>query len=89
MKSEVSGILNKGSEEEVSKAAEYYPGKLNHLLLRRNIKSVRGIFPFLDLALFQERKKDPRLMDLNIEKDSRELLWDFIRRIEVEIAETE
>ena len=87
MTSEVSKILKEGSEEEISRAAKHYPGKLNHLLLKRNIKSARSIFPFVDVALFQERKPDLRLLDLNNKKEDRELLWDIIRRIEAEFAE--
>ncbi len=85
--SEVSKILKEGSVEDISRAAKHYPVKLNHLLLKRNIKSARAIFPFVDLALIQERKPNIRLLNLNYKKDDRELLWDVIRRVEVEIAE--
>ncbi len=87
IKSEVSQILDKGTEKDLSRAAKHYPGKLNHLLTQRNIKSASGFFPFLDLAFFHKRKQDIDLLDLNYEKDDIDLLWDVIRRIDRELGE--
>jgi hypothetical protein len=57
------------------------------LLTQRNIKSASSLFPFLDLAFFQNRKQDIELLDLNNKKDDINLLWDVIRRIDRELEE--
>ena len=87
IKSEVSQVLEEGNEKDLSRASKHYPGKLNHLLTKRNIKSARSIFPFLELLFFQKRKQDIDLLDLNIKKDNIDLLWDVIRRIDRELEE--
>jgi len=85
IRSEVYQILEKSSEKELSRAAKYYPGKLNHLLTKRNIKSVSGVLPFIDLAFMQKRKQNIDLLDLNVKKDDIDLLRDVIRRINREL----
>ena len=87
IKSEVFQVLEESNEKDLSRASKHYPGKLNHLLTKRNIKSARGLFPFLDLAFFQKRKQDIDLLDLNFKKDNIDLLWDVIRRIDRELEE--
>lgn len=86
-KSEISQTLDENNEKTLSRAAEYYPVKINQLLTERNILSVRSIFPFIDLAAFQERKQDIDLIDLNLKKENAELLWDVIRGIDQELEE--
>ena len=86
-KSEISHILDENNEKALSRAAEYYPVKINQLLTERNILSVRSIFPFIDLAAFLERKQDIDLIDLNLKKENAELLWDVIRGIDQELEE--
>ena len=85
IKSEISHILDENNEKALSRAAEYYPVKINLLLTERNILSVRSIFPFIDLAAFQNRKQNIDLIDLNLKKENAELLWDVIRRIDQEL----
>ena len=69
MKSEVAHILKEGDDKELVMAAKHYPGKLNHLLLKKDLKSVTLIFPFIDLPLFNKRKQNIELLDLNVIKD--------------------
>ena len=85
IKSEVFQVLEENNEKDLSRASKHYPGKLNHLLTKRNIKSARSIFPFLELLFFQKRKQDIDLIDLNYKKDDIDLLWDVIRRIDGEL----
>lgn len=87
MRSEVHRIINHGSEKEMSRAAKHYPGKLNRLLVNRNIKNLRVIVPFIDLALLMERNPELRLLDLNVNRENVDLLWDVIRRIDEEFEE--
>ena len=84
-RSEISHILGENNEKTLSRAAEYYPVKINQLLTERNILSVRSIFPFIDLAAFQNRKQNIDLLDLNLKKEDAELLGDVIRRIDQEL----
>ncbi len=86
-RSEISQILEENNEKALSRAAGYYPVKMNQLLTERNILSVRSIFPFIDLAAFQKRKQDIDLINLNLKKDDTELLWDVLRRIDQELEE--
>lgn len=86
-RSEISQILDENNEKALSRAAEYYPIKINQLLTERNILNVSGIIPFMDLAFFQKRKQDVDLIDLNLKKENTELLWDVIRRIDQELEE--
>ncbi len=85
IKSEVIQILDNDHKKDLSRAAKHYPGKLNHLLTKRNIKSASGLFPFFDLAFINKRKQDVDLIDLNLIKDDIDLLWDVIRRIDQEL----
>jgi hypothetical protein len=87
IRSEVHRIINDGSEKEMSRAAQHYPGTLNYLLVSRNIKNLRVIVPFFELALLKERNPELSLLDLNIDKDAVDLLWDVIRRIDQEFEE--
>jgi hypothetical protein len=88
IRSEVHRIINHGSEKEMSRAAKNYPGKLNHLLVSRNIKNLRIIVPFFELALLKERNPELRLLDLNMDREDIDLLWDVIRRIDQEFEES-
>lgn len=83
--SEVTQILEKGTEKDLYRAAKYYPAKLNQLLAGRNIKSASGLIPFFDLAFIHQRRQNVDLVDLNSKKDDVDLLWDVIRRIEQEL----
>ena len=83
--SELTQILDKGTEKDISRAARHYPAKLNQLLAGRNIKSASGIIPFFDLAFIHQRRQNIDLVDLNSKKDDADLLWDVIRRIEREL----
>ena len=85
IKSEIYQILEDNNEKALSRAAEYYPVKINQLLIQRNILNVRSIFPFIDLGVFQERKQNIDLIDLNLKKENSELLCDVIRRIDQEL----
>lgn len=87
IRSEVNHVLEKGSKKGISSAAKYYPGKLNHLLTGRNIKSISGFPPFFDLAFMEKRKQDIVLLDLNASKDGIDILNDVIRRIDRELDE--
>lgn len=84
MKSEVANILEEGDEMNISRAAKHFPVELNHLLVKRNIKSARAIFPFADLAVIQERDQDIQLLDLNTPRDKKVILESLILRIEQE-----
>ena len=86
-RSEISQILDENNEKALSRAAEYYLIKINQLLTERNILSVRSIFPFIDLATFQNRKQNIDLIDLNLKKENAELLLDVIRKIDQELEE--
>ena len=81
IKSEVEKILEVGDEEEISRAARYYPEKLNHLLVKRNLKSVTVLLPFIDFPILQERKQNVHHIDLNIKKEDIELLKEIVRKI--------
>ena len=85
IKSEVGQILDVNNEKDLFGAAKHYPGKLNLILTKRNLKSVSGVFPFLDLAFMDQRKQDIDLLDLNSTKDSMDHLWDVIHRIDQEL----
>lgn len=85
IKSKVHQVLEERNEKDLSKASKHYPGKLNHLLTKRNIKSAQGLFPFLDLAFIQKREQDIDLLVLNSRKDDIEKLWDINRRIDREL----
>ena len=85
IRSEVFQIIREEDSKAISEAAEYYPVKLNHLLMQRNIRSVSGVFPFMDLAMLDQRKQNPDLIDLNAEKDDTELLWEVIRAVDREL----
>ena len=85
IKSEIYQILDENNDKALSRAAGYYPVKINLLLTERNILSVTSIFPFIDLAAFQNRKQNIDLIDLNLKKENSELLWDVIRRIDQEL----
>ena len=87
IRSEVHRIINHGSEKEMSRAAKHYPGELNRLLVSRNIKNLRIIVPFFELALLKERNPELRLIDLNMDRKDIDLLWDVIRRIDQEFEE--
>ena len=84
IKSEVLEILDEGDEKKIVRAARKYPERLNHLLMKRNIKSATILFPFIDLPILQERKKELDLIDLNTPKNEIELLEELIRRIDRE-----
>jgi len=86
IKSEIFKILEE-EEKEISRAAKHYPGRINHLLVKRNIISARGLFPFFDLAVLQEREQDIDLIDLNIIKNDINHLEIVIRRIDRELEE--
>jgi len=81
IKSEVEKILEVGDEEEISRAVKYYPEKLNHLLVKRNLKSLTVLLPFIDLPIVQERTQNVNLIDLNIKKEDIELLNEIIQKI--------
>lgn len=83
--SDVTQILDKGTEKDISRAARHYPSKLNQLLTRRNIKSARGLIPFFDLAFIEQRRQNIDLVDLNNKKENTDLLKDVVRRIEREL----
>lgn len=85
IRSEVFQILHEEESKAISDAAKYYPVRLNHLLTQRNIRSVSGVFPFMDLAMLDQRKQNMNLIDLNVEKDDTELLWEVIRIIDREL----
>ena len=87
MKSEVAHTIKEGDDKELVMAAKHYPGKLNHLLLKRDLKSTTLIFPFIDLPIFDKRKQNIELLDLNVIKDDSEILWDVFRRIDRELEE--
>ena len=82
---EVDQILKSEDDKEISRAAKYYPGRLNHLILKRNIKSISTFFPFIDLVLFQNRNKDVTLLDLNTESDDIEQLKNVVQKIAWEL----
>lgn len=86
IKTEVGQILSELNQKEIFRASKHYPERLNRLLTERNIKSVRGLFPFMDLAFIKKRKDNLELVDLNSPKKSAELLQDVIRRIDRELT---
>ena len=87
IKSEVAQIIKEGNDKELAQAAKHYPGKLNHLLIKRDLKSTTLIFPFIDLPIFNRRKQNIELLDLNAYKDDIEILWAVFRRIDTELEE--
>jgi len=87
IRSDIHKILDEDDEKQISRAAKHYPNKVNQLLIQRNIKSASSVFPFFDLAFFNLRKKRIDLIDLNLSRDDRDLLWDVIRIIERELEE--
>lgn len=87
IKSEVAKIIKEGDDKELSQAAKQYPGKLNHILIKRDLKSTTLIFPFIDLPIFDKRKQNVELLDLNANKEDSEILWDVFRRIDTELED--
>ena len=87
IKSEILKTLDECDEKKISQAAKHYPERLNHLLMKRNIKSVSVLFPFFDLPILQERAKDIDLIDLNIKNNNIDLLEEVFRRIDQEFEE--
>ena len=81
MRSEVFQIIEEGAEKELARAAKYYPRELNHLLVKRNMKSTRILFPFFDLPIIENRNQNINLLDLNIAKEATEQLKDVLRTI--------
>ena len=87
IRSDIHKILDEDDEKQISRAAKHYPKKTNRLLIQRNIKSASSVFPFFDLALLNLRKKRIDLIDLNLSRENKDLLWDVIRIIERELEE--
>jgi hypothetical protein len=81
LRSEILNILDKRDTKKISRAAKYYPERVNQLLIQRNIRSASVLFPFFDLAMLQERKQNMDLIDLNTPKTESGLLEDTVRRI--------
>jgi hypothetical protein len=84
IKSEILKVLDQSDEKKISRAVKVYPIRINHLLMKRNIKSASVLLPFFDLAWLQKRKQDIDLIDLNTPKNDIDLLKDTIRRIDRE-----
>ena len=57
-----------------------YHEKLNHLLVKRNLKSLTVLFPFIDLPIVQKRTQHVNLIDLNSKKEDIEQLKEIIQK---------